>query len=338
MNDILFNQLIVLKKYKEDIIYIGTNGAQKKFLASCFIRYYLSCEKDLEFSIFPIKNIFTSGFKDDLIFANSFKKANFDIDIVINNADVIFRVFIQNYKNPKNVILKKNKNLNLNTWQYNHLLYLYNFFNPNKTKDEFNVLYRVLNEIYSIVEMNDNIHLGIPPIFNGVELFGSSVNTHNIEYCSPFNIEKIFGSLGSFFEYKFHRSGLYLCNPPFDEKLIEEMSIKLVKDLNETKHKAVVIISIPVWNESSQKSIDIKNYKMTFKGYDLLINSKYMMEKVILNKDDYKYWNYSYKKLVPSSHSHLIILSNHDYANYKKIFSLSNFMNNWKSFSANCAI
>jgi hypothetical protein len=174
-----------------------------------------------------------------------------------------------------------------------------------------------------------NIHLSMPPIFYGVELFGSPLNTHN-PFCSPFELEKDrFGSLGSFFDYSFHQAGLYLCNPPFDELLIERMAEHLEAILDATKFDVVVLITIPVWDSASQRKLKIKDYGLDFVGFDMLIKSLYFQQHKIISKHDYKYYDYYLDKKSPVTWTHVIVLSNST-----KKYALDNFLSRWHKWSA----
>jgi hypothetical protein len=201
--------------------------------------------------------------------------------------------------------------------------------------DLFEAYKNKLINLYQFIGTN-NMHLSIPPIFAGVELFGSPVNTHNLTYCSPFEFERHFGSLGSFWDYKFHQDGVYLCNPPFDEAVIADMANKLMADLATTKHKVVVVITVPVWDSASQRKIGIKDYGLDFAGFTTMIESKFLRHHEILDKDTYKYWNYYTEERAPASWTHLVILSNLSKSGFSKnaTFSVDDFLAEWADFSA----
>jgi hypothetical protein len=329
----LYSGIPRLKIYKNEIMAIAKNKNQKNQLLSFFIKYYMASQKDTQYGVFPIGNIFDDQFKLDLQFSNKYNNTNFNIEIVMETVDHIGIQYITDYNNFINNItlsppFKINPKLSLVKHSYTRLHGLYRGI-----PEEFTQYLHCVNSSGNIIEMTDTIHLSMPPIFHGVELFGSCINTHNRDFCSVFEIERIFGSLGSFWDYNFHMDNLYLCNPPFDEILIERMSMKLISDLKETQYNVVVVVSIPVWDIKSQRSIKLKEYNMPFSGYEKLIGSDYLMEKVILNKDDYKYWNYVTGKSVASSYTHLIVLSNLGYNMYKKTFNLYNFTEMWRQFS-----
>lgn len=328
----LYNGIHIIKSYKNDFVSIGKNKNQKNHIKSYFAKYYIASKKDEEFGVFPVDDIFNIQFSKDLVFSNTHKNTNFDIPSITESAGMLFERYKKDYMKFKETVFDTlpivNK-IDLNHNKYSRLCNLYN-----GDTEQFSYYVHILTELYHLIEISDTIHLSIPPIFIGVELFGSCINTHNKYFCSVFEIERIFGSLGSFWDYSFHMSNLYLCNPPFDETIIENMAVKLIKDLTETKYHVVVVISIPVWDNKSQRSIQLKEYNMHFSGYEKLINNEFLMEKVILNKDEYKYWNYDTGKSVASSYTHLIVLSNLDHNAYKKTFNLHNFTEMWRQFSS----
>ena len=342
-----------LKSYKEEFINIGINNNQKRFLQDSFIKWYINCKKIGYYEIFPASNIFTYENHYDLLYANLNKNTNFDINYVNKKTkelyntyailckDLIDVVIEPGFLNTENRWMQTKKVLNRSQAQRVKRLYCYNYnnncynYNNNYHKDEAfirNYYFEQLICLYEFIEVNNTVNLSMPPIFKGIELFGSCVNTHNTEFCSLFKIEKYFGSLGSFWDYNFHKSGIYLCNPPFDMPLIERMALKLIANLISTKYEVVIIITIPVWDSPSQKSIGSKDFKMGFEGYDKLVNNDFLMEKNILDKNVYKYWDYCTKQKVASSHTHLIILSNLSHLRYKKVFNLDNFVKAWREF------
>jgi hypothetical protein len=165
----------------------------------------------------------------------------------------------------------------------------------------------MLLTMYDFIGMN-TIHLSVPPIFSGIELFGSPLNTHN-EYCSPFEIDKKFGSLGSFWEFFPERDTVYLCNPPFDEIIIRRMASRLIEFLN-SNVKLVIIVTIPIWDSKSQKQMKIKDYGLDFEGYTMLKASEYCKETDMLDRYKFPYYDYYQEKKIPASYTHLMVLSN----------------------------
>ena len=323
-----------LKQYKNEIIDLSENHKQKKFMRDSFSRWYINTEKSETYDsehLFPKNNLIVTEAMDDLKYANSNLKLHFNIHKIIKKSNVLFNKYNSTCKkfNSDNYQFIPNK---INNSQEDHLRELYRA--NNSDTDDYELFRNKLIALYDFIGMN-NMHLSIPPIFKGVELFGSPLNTHNLTYCSPFTLEERFGSLGSFFKYNFHKNGTYLCNPPFDETLINNMADKLIQNLGNTPYQIVIIITIPIWDSSTQKKLNLKNYGLRFEGYDKLINSMYLMERGTLDKFKYPYYNYYTKKKSPASHTHLIFLSNLEMDHYKKITSVSAVKEEWANFSLN---
>lgn len=329
--------LQLLQNYKEELIEIGIDYKQKKFLNESFSRWYVLCDKIEPDGIFPNENIMNIS---DLKYANNNKNTEFNIDKIITKSDNLIKKYkalinlektekqnsekIEKTNSEKEINPGKTENI-ITKKQFDRLIKLYIH------DHDFEKNYKKLVSLYQLIGIN-NMQLSIPPIFSGVELFGSPFNTHNKEYCSLFAFEKIFNSLGSFWKYNFHKDGIYLCNPPFDNTIIERMSKKLIEDINNTKHEIIVVITIPVWNTESQKILGIKDYNMDFEGYYSLMNSQYLKNNSILNKNKYQYWNYYTEEKVSVSYTHLIILSNMSNIKYKYEFDIENFMRKWENF------
>lgn len=275
------NIIECLRIYKYKLINLGEDSTKKKYIMNNFGDWYINSEKKKGYDGLVPKNknndidSTSNLFEEFLIKVKKFEKTDINYPFLPNKINFVQENRIKKLYNGKNYELDRNK-----------LIYLYNFIGMN------------------------NAHLGIPPIFEGVELFGSPFNTYNDEYCSPFSMEKRFNSLGSFFNYKFHKSGVYFCNPPFIDRIITNMSVYLEKIINDTKFEVIIIITIPVWDSKTQKKIGIKNYNLGFKGYENLLKSNYIKEKKVLDKFLYPYYDYYKRKYITASYTHLMILSN----------------------------
>lgn len=296
-------------EYKKSLIDLGKSENEKKFIADCFSRWYLEAPRN---GIYPKKNIVNVS---DLEYGNAHKNCNFDIREFVAESEKIFK------SHKKKKISIENMDNLIMPAQLERLKKIYTGKDFEKDKNE-------LIYTYNIVGLN-TIHLSIPPIFKGIELFGSPLNTHNPEYCSPFAIDKKFGSLGTFFEFTPQKHGILLCNPPFDENIIEKMANRLLEFL-EQKFKLIIVITIPVWDSASQQEINIKDYGLDFAGFEILKNSKYCYSREILDKNEFPYWDYYSEKYIPASHTHLIFLSNLKSEQFKRIGLPEKITGAWK--------
>lgn len=328
----------ILKEYKKEFLNIGVNENQRRFLYENFAKFFMNSDKIGIEDLFPSCDILSYA-NSDITYANAYKNTNFDIGYVIQRTQSLYEKY---YDLVVDILYDTRRTSNsedfwmpvkplLNKKQISRLKYLYSL-NVSKNSN-FDKDYKYLINLYQLIDIGSTVHLSIPPIFSGVELFGTLVNTHNREFCSLFHLERKFGSLGSFWEYKFHRDGIYIANPPFDEKIISKMSEKLITDLANTMFDIIVIITIPVWDHLSQQKAGMRDYQMNFEGYNNLINSSFLCEKLILDKFEFKYYDYCTKKKVPSSHTHLILLSNMSDVEYKKKININDFTNAWRLWS-----
>lgn len=132
------------------------------------------------------------------------------------------------------------------------------------TPEMFNEYLAILIARYICIGTTNN-HCSVPPHvidYCGIktELFGSPLNTSVEQYCSPMiDIERHFGSLGSFFEFDMG-SGTYLLNPPYDESIINEAMEKIFKVLATSKEVTVIVV-LPIWDIETQIAFDQGNIK-----------------------------------------------------------------------------
>lgn len=147
------------------------------------------------------------------------------------------------------------------------------------------------------------------------ELFGSCFNrtykTYNSIY---YDVEKYFGSAGNFFNNTYIE-GLYMANPPFDETIMENMSLKLIECLEKTSKPLGFIIFIPIWDFDTMKKISaICKTKFADMGkydaYEILKASKYYHKHYIFCKNSFPYHNLKTGELVFASNTYIFILKN----------------------------
>ena len=151
------------------------------------------------------------------------------------------------------------------------------------------------------------------------ELFGSVLNTYHNKYCSLFyDIEKYFGSYGSFFSFK-PIKGSYSMNPPFDDMLITHASERMIEALNKSKKQISIIIWIPVWDDKGKEYLakHCVGYKKRpsgiFKGYpglDVIENSKMLQYKKIVCLKDMSYFDYMWYRKRTAAHTYVLVIQN----------------------------
>ena len=141
----------------------------------------------------------------------------------------------------------------------------------------------VLPELYEYLDKEYNI--------NG-ELFASSLNFYYKNYCSIYyDIELNIGSIGNFFTMNIQK-GFYVANPPFDDTIMKNMSIKLINSLKESNDELSVFITIPEWDKPEYGGFDCLDIlkKSVFIQYIEKVDKKRVYF--------YDYYENSYKNLV----------------------------------------
>lgn len=81
------------------------------------------------------------------------------------------------------------------------------------------------------------------------ECFASAINCYYPMYCSLFyDIEKYFGSYGSFYLIKYIK-GFYIANPPYDVYLLEKMVDKFISSIKNTDKNLSISYGLPNWGK-----------------------------------------------------------------------------------------
>ena len=154
------------------------------------------------------------------------------------------------------------------------------------------VIPKVMKELHSELNLN-------------IEAFASGVNHCLDHYCSLFyDIEKYFGSLGSFFNIKPIR-GLFGFNPLYENFIMEKGINNLLKFLDDSEikgNKLGFLITIPIWDNEGKKIMEKKfnskpgkNMTIEYGDYTtikLINNSKYLKFKRMIPKNDFSYLDY----------------------------------------------
>lgn len=170
-----------------------------------------------------------------------------------------------------------------------------------------------------------NNHLSIPPTvykYLGInmELFGSPLNVTEKEYASPFyDIERFFGSQGSFNQISLKNNRSYATNPPYDVRVVFQMASWLTKELERPELNNVVIyLTLPLW-------------RLDFPGYKLLRESKWFRDESELKREEYPFLHYFKGKLIAASDTYLMIMSTKPTIKY----NCQNIKNNWPGIKHN---
>lgn len=88
-----------------------------------------------------------------------------------------------------------------------------------------------------------------------MECFASPLNCRYERFASVFDVDRAFGSRGSFFDLPntfFAAGGCYQANPPFCEGVIDEMNsrIRELLEITNTSKPLMFVVFVPAWKES----------------------------------------------------------------------------------------
>ena len=136
------------------------------------------------------------------------------------------------------------------------------------------------------------------------ELFGSAINTIFPNYCSLFyDIEKYFGSKGSFFDYPL-KEGFYVANPPYDENIMFKMTNHILDTLSIATSAALsILLVIPCWDRNESKYGKFHSIEKLQKSPHTVFIKK-------IFKKNTKFFNYDTNQLVSPVDVYFILVSN----------------------------
>ena len=132
------------------------------------------------------------------------------------------------------------------------------------------------------------------------ELFAAPTNANLPLYCSLFYVDKQFGALDNFFNLSTDQTleGTFEVNPPFIEKIFIKSSAMVVDFLEKSQkyNKDLMFIYImPDWLDS--------------KGYQMLVNSKFLIDEIVFKENKHYYYQSSNDRMVVANfESHVLII------------------------------
>jgi hypothetical protein len=128
------------------------------------------------------------------------------------------------------------------------------------------------------------------------ELFASPINAILPRFYSLFFVDKVFGAIDNFFNLKPDDmlNGTYEINPPFVDQIFIDSS-KIVIDHLQRAHDLLLIYIMPAWLDSI--------------GYQILKESQFLVDEIILLEGQHYYSEGAKSKLVSASfRTHVMIL------------------------------
>jgi phosphorylated CTD-interacting factor 1 len=180
------------------------------------------------------------------------------------------------------------------------------------------ILYR-----YQLLGSNNHQLAVLPSIMNQMnndynlnfECFASVINNHFNHYCSVYyDLEKYFGSIGSFFNI-IPLKGTFGFNPPYQKDIIDRGVKKLFTFLNSNEN-LTFIITIPIWDIEGQTMMNHKT-SIDYGDFEIIKEMKesiYFKGLKMISKENFTYidYNFGLYKNKTIQDTYIIILSNHD--------------------------
>lgn len=261
-----------------------------------------------------------SNYKIKKTIININKKLN--CNMTFHKFEIITPFIIKDKRlqNILNNILISNKN-------YDKMLNAYN--GPKKIINDFlwAIVYR-----YQLLGSNNHQLAVLPNIMNKMvldynlnfECYASAINNTFPNFCSIYwDLEKYFGSIGSFFNI-IPIKGTYGFNPPYQKDVIENGIRKLFNLLDTSNENLTFIITIPIWdfygknmmkkqfnNELKKQNIDYGDFLIM----DEIKKSKYLKKIRMIPKEEFTYIDHNFElyKNKTIQNTYVIILSNTSY-------------------------
>lgn len=176
-------------------------------------------------------------------------------------------------------------------------------------------------------KMNNDLNLEF-------ECFASSLNSHFSNYCSVFyDLEKYFGSFGSFFRI-LPISGTFGFNPPYEKIIIEKgvnNILKLLNIANNNNKNLSFILTLPIWDKEGKEKMS--NYNLNeividygeFHIMEKIKKSKYFVGLRMITKEKFSYLDYNNQcyKDKTIQNTYIILLSSQP--NKKSMEYLNNY-------------
>lgn len=227
-----------------------------------------------------------------------FKINNLKHTNIINN--VLIPCYV--YDKLKNKYSGPDKMLDTYVWI---IIYRYQLLGSNN--HQLAVVPQVLDKMSQVFNLN-------------FECFASSINSITSNYCSLYyDVEKYFGSCGSFFN-SFPTKGTFSFNPPYQTDVICRGVNKLFKLLDKATDDLTFIITIPIWDNEGKEIMNKKYNSKPCSNIDYgdfeiikdINDSIYFKAKKMISKDDFTYLDHNFHlyKNTTIQHTYIFILSN----------------------------
>lgn len=289
-DDIIYNWKINKDIFREIMDVIITENKNTK------IQIKLDVDKFLESSI------------QKIIINKKYSENSIDLIVIHPDYPNKYTISIDDYKKLKNRFIQKEKYFDVCVCM---LLQRYKFYDY--LKEGINLS---ANDVYDFIQYNNFEN-------ESLEVFAGSLNSSLTNYCSLFeDIEKYFGSLGSFFRIDLSECNyeILISNPPYATFTMTKLSIILLDYIKKCSPSMCIVI-IPDWRsieeyDNDKNIININCHTQDrsitrYDGYSNLRESKYFKYAICVG--DYGYHNFYKNKTKKIAFNTLfIVLSNND--------------------------
>jgi len=222
--------------------------------------------------------------------------------------------------------------------EYNKLK---NFYNGDNSKmDELITIiiyrYQLLGSNNHQLGVKSDIMQKMKKDYNlSYECFASSINCTFNHYCSIYyDVEKYFGSFGSFFNLQ-PTQGTFGLNPPYQKEIIETSILKALGHLEEAQKEEKLltfIITIPIWDNEGKKLMkeefnnDLPQQNIDYGDFEIIStvkNSVYHKITRMIPKEKFTYIDHNHLlvKNKTIQNTYVIVISTND--NFDPSFILS---------------
>lgn len=301
-----------LDKYKNSLLYKNNKKNYK------IQNILINSRKQNDFSN-QIEHINKYSYKSSTSTNNIGYKENYVSNILFNKLEINlpFHIKDKRLQNTINNILIPNK---IYKKLYN------NYTGPSNKIDEYIwaivFRYQLLGSNNHQLAVLPSVMLKMKQDYNlNFECFASAINSTFTNYCSIYyDLEKYFGSIGSFFNI-IPSKGTFGFNPPYQKDIIELGITKLFTYLDRTIHPLTFIITIPIWdnigryimkelynNELEKQNIDYGDFEIV----NEIKRSPYFKGLRMIPKEKFTYIDHNFElyKNKTIQNTYVIILSN----------------------------
>ncbi len=312
-----------------------------------------------KYILFPKKqNIkkYNQILKDDLLYNYTMTDIEFEeiMKIILNTNDYCKKQIKQYKPIHENITVHKKIEYNYIKLQISHKLYPNIFKITCKDYDRLKLLYHgngnfdmfvcVMMTRYKYYgSVKEGISLSAGDVYDFIknkdktlEAFAGTLNSNLTNYCSLFyDIEKDFGSKGSFLNMNLDEYKIIVSNPPYITSIMDLSSTILVNFLE--KMNSMVIVVIPDWRSNDEYNNDIqlqisinehqqKRQLTQYNGYYNLRISKYF--KYVICVGDYAYHNFyqGTQKIIRDNTLFVVLSNEHDGAEQFKKYMINKYV------------